>query len=66
MSWYGSSGWSGSSRATSISSSPEEPLLADQTSDEVEYGWGERPVDPADSDCRRLTEDRPPHHDQGW
>jgi hypothetical protein len=33
----------------------------DQTADDTDVGWGERPVDD-DEALRRLLEDRPPHH----
>ena len=38
---------------------PDEPL-PDQTSDDTDVGWGERPSE-ADDD-QRLLDDRPPHH----
>jgi len=39
-------------------SHPDEPL-PEQTSDDTDIGWGERP--PADDD-QRLLDERPPHH----
>jgi hypothetical protein len=35
----------------------DEPILAAQTRDDTDYGWGER----SDSNDQRLLEDRPPH-----
>ena len=33
----------------------------DQTADDTDVGWGERPAD-GDDALRRLLEERPPHH----
>ena len=49
-----------------------EPTLPDSSSDERPVGWGDEREDPAydddrdalDRDDRRLTEERPPHHDR--
>ena len=38
-----------------------EPL-PEQTSDDTDRGWGERPVEDDPDDLRRFEEDRPPHH----
>jgi len=37
----------------------DQPVLADQTRDDTDAGWGERAHDNDD----RLLEDRPPHYD---
>jgi len=37
----------------------DQPVLADQTRDDTDAGWGERARDNDD----RLLEDRPPHYD---
>jgi hypothetical protein len=39
--------------------SSEKPLLPDQTSDDLDVGWGDEPVDDDDA---RLLDERPPHH----
>ena len=39
--------------------SEEAPVLAEQTRDDTERGWGER----EDSNDDRLLENRPPHWD---
>lgn len=39
----------------------DDPLLPDQTTDDTDAGWSERPNEEADT--RRLVEDRPPHWD---
>jgi hypothetical protein len=39
--------------------SEEAPLLADQTRDDTERGWGEQ----GDANDDRLLDDRPPHWD---
>ena len=39
--------------------SEEAPLLAEQTRDDTERGWGQRD----DGNDERLLEDRPPHWD---
>ena len=48
-----------------------EPDHTEQSGDDLDVGWGERPADhegsrdPApDSDDRRLLDERPPHHDR--
>jgi hypothetical protein len=41
--------------------SMSEPL-PEQTSDDTDRGWGERPVDDDPEDVGRFLEDRPPHH----
>ena len=38
-------------------SGDDEPVLATQTRDDTDRGWGER----SDSNDDRLLEDRPPH-----
>jgi hypothetical protein len=35
----------------------DEPILAQQTRDDTDNGWGER----SDSNDQRLLDDRPPH-----
>ncbi len=37
-------------------------VAAEQTRDDMDEGWGERPGEP-DDDVRRLLEERPPHHE---
>jgi len=34
--------------------------LPEQTSDDTDEGWGERPADPDDD--QRFLDERPPHH----
>ncbi len=41
-------------------SGDDAPLLPDQTSDDTDAGWGERP---AGRDDYRLRDERPPHWD---
>ena len=41
-------------------SRPDE-LLPEQTTDDTDAGWGERPANP-DDDLQRLRDERPPHH----
>ena len=38
---------------------PDDPL-PEQTSDDTDFGWGERPAD--SDDDQRLLDERPPHH----
>ena len=34
----------------------------DQTADDTDRGWGERPGEEDPDDVRRFLEERPPHH----
>jgi hypothetical protein len=36
--------------------------LPEQTTDDTDRGWGERPPDEDPDDVRRFEEERPPHH----
>ena len=38
----------------------DDELLPDQTIDDTDRGWGERPDD-AEDDDERLTREKPPH-----
>jgi hypothetical protein len=38
-----------------------EVVLPEQTRDDTDEGWGERPDADANSNDERLIEDRPPH-----
>lgn len=44
--------------------SPEAsiPELPEQTSDDTDHGWGERPTETDLDDLERFLSDRPPHH----
>ncbi|WP_330339456.1 hypothetical protein [Streptomyces sp. NBC_00557] len=39
----------------------EDPL-DQQTSDDTDRGWGERPDGDSASDLRRFLDEKPPHH----
>ena len=41
-------------------SGPDD-LLPEQTTDDTDAGWGQRPEDDED-DLQRLRDERPPHH----
>lgn len=58
------SAWSASGTGTSISQ-PADPVIPERSAAESAVAWGDPPEDPEGADPR-LTEDRPPHHDQGW
>ena len=38
-----------------------EPV-PEQTTDDTDVGWGERPREDDPDDLRRFEDDRPPHH----
>ena len=40
----------------------DDELLPEQTTDDTDAGWGERPSTDAE-DISRLLDDRPPHYD---
>ncbi len=44
--------------------SPEAGLseLPEQTNDDTDHGWGERPTETDPDDLERFLSDRPPHH----
>jgi hypothetical protein len=44
-------------REVDLSGDDDQPVLATQTRDDTDHGWGER----TDSNDQRLLEDRPPH-----
>ena len=38
------------------------PELPEQTTDDTDRGWGERPTESDPDDLERFLADRPPHH----
>lgn len=38
------------------------PELPEQTTDDTDRGWGERPAESDPDDLERFLSDRPPHH----
>jgi hypothetical protein len=40
-----------------------ESVVPEQTGDDNDQGWGDRPVDSDPDDLERFLRERPPHHD---
>ena len=40
----------------------DDAVLPEQTSDDTDRGWGERPSGDSASDLKRFLDEKPPHH----
>ncbi len=46
-----------------MTTGPDDEVLPEQSVDDTDVGWGDRP-DEDDADLRRFLDERPPHHDR--